>query len=176
MNMLKSALVMVGLLIVLMSGAQATPITYSGSRAIGGDNVQFAITTDGSIGNLGSANVLGFNVNVSGAETFSFADTHTIIIGSLLASSTALTFDFDSGGTVEFDSTALPFRFLQFSSTGGGHDTIYNSNALGTSQAETGIQTIAVAATAVPEPLTVSIFGAGVGGMAFIRRKRKNAA
>lgn len=31
-------------------------------------------------------------------------------------------------------------------------------------------------ATAVPEPLTLSLFGAGVGGMALIRRKRKKAA
>tara|TARA_R110001599_G_scaffold72974_1_gene202070 strand:- start:124 stop:696 length:573 start_codon:yes stop_codon:yes gene_type:complete len=176
--------------------ASAASTTYSFSRDISSGTAVGFIETDGTLGVLSDANILGWGLtltapNLDGGPTDSFgSDTQfvTPILGTATtATASQLFFDFDS---------ATPARLLLF---GGLHPNFWCLEAANTScasafagerigrsnagatiaQAELRSGLVAFATvSAVPEPQSVAMMLAGIGLLGIMVRRgrfRRNA-
>jgi hypothetical protein len=166
--------------------AQASPITYDVNQTIGSGSVTGSITTDGTIGALTAADVIGWNLHLNdGTQTGDLVSgangAFVVVEGSALAASlTALTYNYNfaSGTDFYFGDTNSPFDgelcYTSYSNCWGPTGVgLYNVHEDGLSVfiSQTGTQTIA-SVSAVPEPATLVLFGAGLAGLAAFRRRR----
>jgi hypothetical protein len=192
MHILKRAILGAGLLLAAIASANAAPILQGTATSltginglIVGGNTYNATFVDGSCASV-------YGVCDSAHFTFTTAAGAIDASNAILAAIAGTYFDTNSG-TVGCPSGVACIMITPYAlepvvltvdnvlavNSFSGSDFVQVSGfdiAIGTSGNSTTVWTVYSAVTAVPEPVTLSLFGAGVGGMASIRRKRKKAA
>jgi hypothetical protein len=178
---------------LLVPAAASAQITYNLNRTIGGGSVFGTVTTDGTIGVLSATNFRSWtltltspNLNASGGtEVITGTSTSAGVLGSaLVATPTALTFDFGGFGAIfalqgassnawclsnaglTCVGEAPQSESIFFRLNGGPAETVSRS----------GVETLGTAAAQVPEPSTASLLLLAVAGMGVAARRRSYAA
>lgn len=173
------------------ASANAAFITYDVDRTIGNGTVEGSITTDGTLGNGLSPGIMnGWSLTLTvpdpGDPNTIFTatidpDNSNLIFGNTVinATETELSFDFDlagndymlfSGGTTEL--------FWCLETSAGGCNGPDSSEHLGVnglasySVPHTG-EIVFAAATVVPVPAAVWLFGSGLIGLAGLARRKR---
>jgi hypothetical protein len=176
---------------LLASVTANASIVYNINRTIGEGTVTGSVTTDGTIGVLGSANITDWaltlfapNLRNGPTRIITSADAGASIIfegTALSASAIALTFDFSAPSPANrmtlYDSGDLVGWRLNFCFAGNNLECIMRdatiSNTTAQSVAHTGAIDIGVAA--VPVPAAVWLFGSGLLGLIGVARRKKTA-
>ena len=181
----RGALLLTAASVVLATQADAA--TYLASRAVGANGfVDLSITTDGTLGNLATANIVDYTIKLTdthGTLTLTRANSGYAITSGLSATATNLLFDFSGTG----------YALFQSPSVGSGRDVYclagqtcgFYSHAenllVGTDYTATGISTTArsgvqiVATAGVPEPATWAMMVLGFGAVGGALRRRTTA-
>jgi len=176
---------------------RAGDITYTVDETVGGGSVTGFITTDGTIGTLGTSDIVNWNLvlNDGTNPTFDLNGTNSQeqVIGSdLTATATQLLFNFGGtdGGNFDIESPFLPF--------GNGPVICYEANSqfcqngtpvppgnsivLETLSPETDFVytagltgTQAIGSVATPEPGSLMLLGTGLISFAGLRRRKIQA-
>jgi hypothetical protein len=189
------------LLTLVLGGASlcsATAITYDVNQTIGTGGVTGDIVTDGTIGALGDANILDWNLRVNdGTTTFDMTGPLSggnsefldhAGTGDLSATATQLLFAFsDTSGTnfFYFVNPSFPEYVVCFQSapdtcaaglSSGEVITLDTSTGVGDVVQFTGVtqtQAIGTANSSTPEPSTLALLGAGLAILRFRKRGNK---
>ena len=169
--------------IALSTAANATPITYAVDQPLGPGSATGTITTDGTIGTLAAADIVSWDLHLNdGTNTSVLASSlgtnYVVVDGSALtASSMNLEFNYSSGSFADFyfgnfDNTGELCYTASSNCWGPTGVGVYNVAGDGQSVyiAVAGNQVIA---SAVPEPLSMALFGGGLAGMVALRRRSK---
>ena len=166
--------VVVGL--ALTVGVCRADMTYDVNLAIGGDTVTGTIVTDGTLGVLGSADIVSYALTFAGPEpgTDPNGPMNVNVTGNALsATASDLLFDFGASGFVYLSDVNNPIP--RFVVCGSGYTQFCGGVGLsdGGSQftGESGTQVIATAGT-VPEPSSLLGIGIGVLALAGLRRRK----
>jgi len=143
--------------------AQATTFDFSFSSGYGNGSGQF-VTSGGASPYLVTG-ITGFMDGnaITGLDSFAGADQQ-LFLGAP---------NFDTGG-ISFDAGGIAYNLTDYPD---GLDRITNSSVDPSGGGTpTPLLLSDVTISAVPEPLTLSIFGAGLAGAAAMRRRKKAAA
>lgn len=169
----------------LSSGAMAALITYNVNRTIGGGSVVGTVETDGTIGVLGAANVLNWDLTLTSPNLAGGSDHITgfnaIVVGAgLIGSLTELDFDFSVLGSgwalqgasgnawcmasagISCTTEPTPSESIFFAVAGGPAET----------EARSGLVTIGSAVAGVPEPVSLALVGVALLAAAGGARRR----
>jgi hypothetical protein len=150
------------------------------------DSVVGSVTTDGTLGVLGPANILDWNLelidHLDPTQNFTLTKADSYLVSAsgtaLTASATGLSFDY--GGYGEFLIQVSPYSGAQYFCLSTGvyacaagetispGDVFQDGVELVGNDAPVGVQPL----SPVPEPAAVSLFLAGVTGLAFMRRRQ----
>ena len=174
------------------------PITYNVSNSVGGGSISGTIETDGTIGILGSTNILDWNLLLNDG-TSTFTNTGPLsgnnsqlfftATTNLTATATQLLFNFSGPtGGVMFQNPTIGSSINYWCMQVGGSvcvggsfvgEGVFVSKTLQTSGFE-GTRVIGTAgASSVPEPTSVSLIGLGGAVLAarrvFARRRTVSA-
>lgn len=180
-------LTMAALGLLLSQPAVAT--VYTGMRAFGGGlfRGRLTITTDGTLGVLGAANITAFRLRLSGLREDAAIYGYNPVIEpdernplvlqgtSLVATRTSLLFDFDSGGGV-FGVLSGPYYVLWAADCVGclyAEEFLELDPEFGLSVYPTGVQMLG---SSVPEPANWAMLIAGFGLVGAARRRRRAVA
>lgn len=182
------------------AGASArADIVYTATRGVGSGTVNISITTDGTIGVIGTANILDWTISmVDGLDSFTLlgplsgSNSQVLIQGAALtATASDLLFNYDAAGSPFglFQSPAISSSILfycfqvnggfNFSGPGEAIDPRPDNSYV--SSARSGMQVIASATTTVatPEPSAIGLALSGligIGGYGTWRRSRRVVA
>lgn len=181
-RLLSRVLLGAGTLLVLAGNAQAGT-QYLVNQHEGAASITGYITTNGSVGNIGSGDMLDWNLVLNdGISSFTLTHGNSLIYGpsSWIASSTDLSFDFSGTGKMAlfqnpYVGSGQNYWCLDSASGGcGGASSAsdWKVNGALIVHQYTGVQSIA---HAVPEPSTYAMLGAGLGLIGFAARRRKQA-
>ena len=156
-----------------------------------GATVTGTITTDGVLGVLAASDITAFSVQISdGAfnplifSSDTYADEN-VVTSALTATATGLYFDFSGLGYFFMASGASGgvsgnYSFLAYVGTDGNCNGISGaeicaSNVPAANPTLSSFRRGSVLIASVPEPLTLSLFGAGLAGAVAMRRRKKTA-
>lgn len=132
--------------------------------AIGG---VYRISFDMAGNPAGGPSIKTMDVDLDGVtQTLATFDTTGKSLGAM--GWTSMSFDFTAANTSEL------LAFVSTTTGFSGNDTY--PQAFGPALDNVSIATLRAPRQAVPEPLTLSIFGAGLAGTAALRRRRQNSA
>lgn len=162
-------------------------IIYSVDRTVGAGSVVGTITTDGTVGVLGTANIIDWDLTLTDANSSFVLDglsnSARLVAGSAFtATLTELLFDFSLGsGFVLFQNPSIGsgdnFWCLD---NGGcinefvpGEYVVAGTFPDGSGESRQGIQVIASAVA--PEPATLLLFGAAFAAEGIRRSRRQRA-
>jgi len=173
-------------LLSLPQAANATPLTYAVHQLIGPGSATGTITTDGTIGTLAAADIISWDLHLNdGIDTsqlLSSEPTNFVVVeGSALTGSLSnLTFNYSSGPFADFyfgDSDGDGELCYTASSNCWGPTGVGVYNVAGDNQSVyIGVAGNQVIASAVPEPITLSMFAGGLAGAAAMRRRKAKSA
>ncbi len=171
-------------------------ITYTINDTVGAGAVTGTITTDGTLGTLGTANIVDWNLvltngfgttlDLTGPSTTTPLEGVEVLGTSLTASSTNLSYDFDGTGFFLIQQNGLDNGGTYFCDAGSGQATcdaggesVFPGVLFSDHQqfaARTGditIGTVKGSGTgAVPEPSSVALLSAALLGVGLLGRKR----
>ncbi len=170
------------------TAASADALTYVAARGVGTGMVNLSITTDGTIGALGDANIVGWSITVAeGGDSFTLmpGNSQSSMSGGVSATATDLWFDFDNAGIWLIQTPVIgsgqPFWCVQgnfgcFDFDGPAEGILANFGGFSfVRQAYAGRQIIAsVADGAVPEPGSWALMIAGFGLIGLAMRRRSS--
>lgn len=166
--------------------AQAGNIEYLVNQVKGEASVSGSITTDGTLGALGGAHVLSWNLLLDdGPSTFTLTGANSQLFGvsNWSASASQLFFDFggDAGTLIQNPVIGSGINYLGFDTAwggiGGGYSAIdWRVNGALTVINYSGVQAFATAAPAVPEPAVPGMLLIGVGLIGLAARRRQSEA
>lgn len=173
----------IALALAFAAAAPAVATTYHGTRSFGGGLTGFLkVTTDGTLGVLGAANVQSLSITFSGLgeDAQNYGQHPSIDSGSfapivlqgtsLTATPTRLFFNFDSGsGTFGID--AGPYYLLYSASCNGcfGREFYELDPEFGNTLYHQGLQQIGQ----VPEPASWALLITGFGMVGATLRRRR---
>lgn len=169
--------------------ASAGPV-YSVNRAIGGGSVTGTIETDGTIGVLGTGNVLGWNLSIAdgaGGDALtldSTANSQLLVIGSLFsATASGLFFDFaGSAGFALFQNPSigsgqnwwcLEGTASGCSGAGNSIESVTREGGTVFSARQGTLQVAELSDNSVPEPGSIALVLAAAGIALGTRRKQR---
>jgi hypothetical protein len=182
---LKKFIVLTSTAIAFASAANAT-IIYDVNRAVGSGGVVGFIETDGTIGRLNTSNILNWNLifddGTVSVTLNGLSDSLVIVDGSAFSATlTDLQFNFGANGS----------SIVVFFTTGAGVIGAWCLQTIVCSEGLTGRQEIlitradmfqinreplnqiGVARSAVPEPTSIALLGAGLTGLGYARRRKR---
>lgn len=176
------------LLCSAFTSASQANVIYTANDPLGAAGlVTGTITTDGVLGALVQADFLSWNLMLNdGTTTANLTDLNSSLFftGNVTATATDLQFDFNGNGKfLNFYGSQCSTEW-SFQTTGSGagcngttgnEEGVLASGSLQAS-AKQGLVTFATVATAVPEPVTISLFGIGLAGTIGVRRRKKTLA
>jgi hypothetical protein len=181
-----TAIAALNLIAAIFSTPCEASIVYTVDETIGGGSVVGTITTDGTIGALGSANFLSWNLTFDGlfGATFSTNESSSSVLvqgGDVSATATNIYFNYDGA-----DNGYLLFQHNPFSGqTYWCNATIFDTCYQGASvvpaavndpsaqvESRTGMRTIASTSTQVPEPMTIALLLSAFAALAWGCRSR----
>ena len=171
----------------LLAAAPAAAVVYTvnvGNSTLGATGF---IETDGTIGTIGSGNIIDWEFNLADNGT-SFtlsgaSNSGKLVSGNTLsATATSLFFDFSGSGLAAFQNPAIGsgINFICFTGNGicgGGSNRIsITTNTFGDGIPQSGLVQIGTAAGgAVPEPASWAMLIAGFGLVGAVARRRRTA-
>jgi hypothetical protein len=174
------------------TSALAAPVVYSGSYVGTGSSgtaqVDYTITTDGTLGVIGAGGVVGATVTVSSGgssetQSYTAAGFDVVYLGGLFATASDLFFDFSGSNALGFFDLGDARFCLGFYGpdsrvcllTSTQNATVVDVRSLSREYGtdfQSGRQTIASSlATPVPEPVSVVLVIAGLAGIGATRRR-----
>jgi len=184
---------------LMFTGSAAAAITYTLNVPVGAGSVTGTITTDGFIGSLFTVDITSFSLQLNDPSSPPPAvlDSSTgglifIGSGSLVATPDTLTFDFASGGFVNFfqgpGTTCFPVWTLRAPGSGGtscnglAATSNFGIDALQVSSTASVIGDVSVPSSTVldltpgpvatPEPASLAMIVAGLVSMIGLRKLR----
>lgn len=164
--------------------ASSAPI-YSVNRTIGAGSVVGTIETDGTLGTLGTSNVLDWSLTINDGTAGDFlltnANSVLSISGSLLsATATGLVFDFSGfNGFVLFQNphigSTINFWCMEgvgpiCTGIGDGTESVRRTSTVFTTH-QSAVQVGTLQANVVPEPATLALVLAAAGIAVGVRRR-----
>jgi hypothetical protein len=170
---------------LLAAGAASamSDITYSVDQTIGVGSVVGSVTTDGTLGTLGTGNFVSWSLVLTGSSGPSYTITNldsgaaVLVQGSdVSAGATAITFDFSAGdnGFILFQDGLFSGNHYWCNAASSGTcfqgKTVTPGNVFdGTSIhiGESGVQIIAGSASGVPEPSTWALMLVGFAALGY---------
>jgi PEP-CTERM motif len=175
---IKSIALFAGLISFVPMPASAT--TYFVNDSSGTMSVTGSFTTDGTTGQLGTSNIVGWNLTITGSfpsivlsstdpSGFSFDDGP-----ATTATSTAVTFNYSGDIASDFSFRNLNNQFIEWSWSGVIGTFSIDNNVIIENSFRTGDPIIATVA-AVPEPSTWAMMILGFMGVGFMAYRRKNS-
>ena len=186
MNFTQRAIAAAALLVA--TAASAAPITYNMNLSIGAGSAVGTITTDGTIGSVGTGNIVSYSILLSPVpgSQFLLTDVNSDIgnTANLISTATDLSFDFD---VTSYWLMQNPFvgsgqNFLCFAGVGqvcggfGGPGLSMSTDVFASSfSSVTGTSIVATAANNVPEPGTWGLAALALLGASVSRRRRQPA-
>jgi hypothetical protein len=117
MNQLRLAMTIVGLL--ALAGPAQADITYTVDEVMGAGGIFGTITTDGTIGQLGASDILGWNLNVDGNGGVTYNLNSINALSGVEVGNNTQVFN-PNAGTPDLTATAQHI-FFNFSGTDGGY-------------------------------------------------------
>ena len=166
-------------ILFLFAGFQANAsLIYAVDYSVGSGSITGTITTDGYLGVLQANNIIGWDILVAaGAETANVGSTSDrtedyvyVSGGALIATASALNFDYSSVGTFGIlygtrDNTGFYLSSDWFS----GAQIRFGSVIVASDYTVSGSEKFA---SVVPEPTVMALFALGLVGIGFARRRQ----
>jgi len=169
--------------LALAGTAQASNIQYFVNITQGAASITGSITTDGTLGDIGAANLLDWNLSLNdGASSFTLTHGNSAVYvnSAFVASSHDLSFNYSSNHIALIQNPTVGSSHNYWCMDGssaycsGGPVSSNNwrlDGALISNGPYTGVHAIA----SVPEPTTYAMLGAGLGLLAFAARRKQQS-